>query len=155
MTSDLFSLGRLDDLVTRTHSEGINELAAAALIEHEGRFLLIEKPSRNFELAPSTWELPTGSVRAGETLTSGMERILAEYSGFSSAEVTRYLGHDDHAHDDGRIVRVFVFAVTVEHPDSICHTAHIGHRWIDNIAISDTVDGINSMLRVYYADNSG
>ncbi|MFF4507666.1 hypothetical protein [Streptomyces sp. NPDC001401] len=40
-------------------------------------------------------------------------------------------------------------AVRGEHPDSICHTAHIGHRWIDNIAISDTVDGIISMLRVY------
>lgn len=97
--------------------------------------------------------MPTGFVRAGETLTSGTERVLAEYFGFSSAEATRYLGHNDHAHDDGRIVRVFVFAVTVEHPDSICHTAHIGLRWIDNIAISDTVDGINSMLRVYYADN--
>ncbi|MGV9344869.1 NUDIX hydrolase [Streptomyces spiralis] len=100
MISDLFSLRRLDDLATRTHSEGINELAAAALIEQEGRFLLIEKPSRNCELAPSTWELLTGFVRAGETLTSGMERVLAEYFGFSSAEVTRYLGHNDHA-DDG------------------------------------------------------
>ncbi|MGA5504968.1 NUDIX hydrolase [Streptomyces umbrinus] len=155
MISDLFSVRQLDELVTRTHSEGIDELAAAALIEHEGRFLLIEKPSRTFELATPAWQLPTGSVRAGETLTSGMERILAEYFGFSSAEVTRYLGHNDHAHDDGRIARVFVFAVAVEHPDSICRTAHVGHHWIDNITISETIDGINHMLRVYYADDSG
>ncbi|MEV0446201.1 NUDIX domain-containing protein [Streptomyces spectabilis] len=154
MISDLFTIRQLDELVTRTHSEGIDELAAAALIEHEGRFLLIENPSRDFDLTPSTWELPTGTVRAGETLTGGMERVLAEYFGFSNTEVTRYLGHNDHARDDGRIARVFVFAVTVEHPDSICRTAHIGHHSIDNIAISDTVDGINHMLRVYYADNS-
>ncbi|WP_283113623.1 hypothetical protein [Streptomyces halobius] len=32
-------------------------------------------------------------------------------------------------------------------------TAHIGHLWIDSIAISDTVDGINNMLRIYCADN--
>ncbi|MDQ1022251.1 hypothetical protein [Streptomyces afghaniensis] len=42
---------------------------------------------------------------------SGMERVLAGYFGFSSAEVTRYLDHNDHAHDDGRIVRIVVFAV--------------------------------------------
>ncbi|MGW7640994.1 hypothetical protein [Streptomyces decoyicus] len=24
-----------------------------------------------------------------------------------------------------------VFAVTVEHPESICQDAHVGHRWID------------------------
>ncbi|WP_398780287.1 NUDIX domain-containing protein [Streptomyces sp. NBRC 110611] len=56
----------------------------------------MEKPSRGFELSVSTWELPTGFVRAEETLTSGMERVLAEDFGFSSAEATRYLGHNDH-----------------------------------------------------------
>ncbi|MGW1912637.1 hypothetical protein ACWCQS_18415 [Streptomyces sp. NPDC002076] len=34
-----------DDLVIRTHGDGIQAWATAALIEHKGRFLLIEKPT--------------------------------------------------------------------------------------------------------------
>lgn len=49
--------------------------------------------------------------------------------------------------------RIFVFAVTAEKPDAICHTAHVGHRWIDNVSISSTVADIDPVLRVYYADN--
>ncbi|MBT2543287.1 NUDIX domain-containing protein [Streptomyces sp. ISL-44] len=149
----LFNNGQLDELVIRTHSEGITELAAAALIEHGGRFLLIEAAAPDFDTPPA-WELPTGSVWAGETLVMGMHRVLAEHFGFSSAEVDRYLGHNDHLHDHGKITRVFVFAVTVEHPDSICQSAHLGHRWIDSISISTIVNDIDGMLRVYYADNT-
>lgn len=34
----------LHDLVARTYAEGIDDLAAAALIEHHGRFLLSPSP---------------------------------------------------------------------------------------------------------------
>ncbi|SER13657.1 NUDIX domain-containing protein [Streptomyces sp. yr375] len=145
--------GQIDELVSRTHSEGITDLAAAALIEHDGKFLLIEATACDFDTPPA-WKLPTGRVWSGETLVMGMHRILAEHFGFSSADVGRFLGHNDHLDDRGQITRVFVFAVTVEHPDSICQNAHVGHRWIDTISISHTLNGIDGMLRVYYADNT-
>ncbi len=83
-----------------------------------------------------------------------MHRVLAEYFGFSSADIERYLGHNDHLDEHGQVTRVFVFAVTVEHPDSICRDSHIGHRWIDSISISDSVSDIGGVLRVDYADNT-
>lgn len=151
---DLFSLSRLDDLVTRSHSAGVTDLAAAALIEHEGRFLLVEAAVRDLEDPPG-WELPTGRILPGETVLAGLERILAQHFGFFSIEVTRYLGHNDHHDADGQTTLVLAFAVTAEHPDSICHTAHIGHRWIDNITIADTVTNVDHLLRAYYADATG
>lgn len=66
--------------------------------------------------------------------------------------VGRFLGHNDRLDDRGQITRVFVFAV--EHPDSICQDAHVGRRWIDSISISHTLNGIDGMLRVYYADDT-
>jgi ADP-ribose pyrophosphatase YjhB (NUDIX family) len=145
--------GQIDELVSRTHSEGITDLATAALIEHQGRFLLIEAAVPDFD-TPPRWQLPTGRVWAGETLVMGTHRILAEHFGFSTADIGRFLGHNDYLDDCGQVTRVFVFAVTVEHPDSICQDSHVGHRWIDTISIADTVNDIDGILRVYYADNT-
>lgn len=143
----------LADLIDRTHAEGISGIAAAALIEHGGRFLLVETTPPDFDTPPG-WELPTGRIRAGETLLDGLDRTLRDHFALDPAHATRYLGHNDHDHDDGLTTRIFVFAVTAEKPDAICHTAHVGHRWIDNVSISTTVADIDPVLRVYYADNS-
>lgn len=144
----------LHDLVSRTHAEGIEDLAAAALIEHHGLFLLTERVSHNFDTEPSSWELPTGRIKSGETLLTGLGRVLSTHFDLGLDRATRYLGHQDHLGPDGRLTRVFVFAAIVTDPDTICGTAHIGHRWVDNIAISQTVPDINGLLRAYYADNS-
>jgi hypothetical protein len=67
---------QVDDLVTRTHGEGIRDLAAAALSERSGRFLLIEKPVPDFDTIAFSGVLPTIPVRAGETVTAALERGL-------------------------------------------------------------------------------
>ncbi|MFG2525309.1 NUDIX hydrolase [Streptomyces sp. NPDC048527] len=144
----------LHELVSHTHAEGIEDLAAAALIEHHGLLLLTERVNPNFDTEPSSWELPTGPIKPGETLLTGLERVLSTHFALELDQATHYLGHQDHPGPDGRLTRVFVFAATVTNPDAICSTAHIGHRWIDNIAISQTVPDINGLLRTYYADNS-
>jgi 8-oxo-dGTP diphosphatase len=124
---------QVDELVTRTHGQGIHDLAAAALIEHGGRFLLVEKPAPDFGTTVSSWVLPTITVRAGETVTAALERGLSQYCGFDTAQIDRYLSHTDHNEDDGHTVRVFAFAVTVKQPDSICQAGCLGHFWIDTI----------------------
>jgi hypothetical protein len=53
----------------------------------------------------------------------------------------------------GGTARVLVFAATSAHPDAICGSAHLAHRWIVNIAISTTVPDLDTILRVYYADH--
>lgn len=146
-----FALNKLDELVTRSRADGITDLAAAALIEHEGRFLLVEGAMRDLD-EPSGWELPSGRVLPGETVTDGLHRILSQQFGYSNAQVTHFLGFND---DNDTGTRVIAFAVTSPQPDSICWTRRTGHRWIDNITISDTVPDIDHLLRAYYAHDAG
>ncbi|MFF8917306.1 ATP-binding protein [Streptomyces sp. NPDC015032] len=108
-TIGLTSQDYLDDLAIRTQNEGISHLAAAALIEHEGRFLLVEAPpTADFDTAGFSWELPTGHIRARETILQGLGRILAEHYGYESVQINRYLGHTDHRHEANHDARAFI-----------------------------------------------
>ncbi|MET8646737.1 hypothetical protein [Streptomyces sp. NPDC004675] len=135
-----FMLHQVDELVTRSHSDGITDLTAAALIEQHGRFL---EPNMT-----RAWSLPTGPVLPGETVGDGLHRILAKGFGYSDAEITGFLGTID---TDDSATRTFVFAISTGQPDGICRDGQSPHRWIDNITISDLVPGINPVLRTYYA----
>lgn len=141
----VFTLPQVDELVTRSHSDGITALAATALIDHDAKFLLV--PAGRDLDAPRTWDLPAGPALPGEAVTDGLHRILAQCLGYSNTKITGFLGIVDA--DSG--TRTFVFSMTVDQPDSVCWTGDNPHRWIDNIAISDMVPELNHVLRVYYA----
>lgn len=145
--TDLFMLQQVEELVTRSHSDHVTDLAAAALIEQHGRFLLVQVGPPVPDMTRA-WRLPTGPVWPGETVVDGLHRILAQGFGYSDAEITGFLGLID---TDDTAARTFVFAVSTGQPDSICHDGQIPHRWIDNITISDLIPGINPLLRTYYA----
>ena len=74
----------------------------------------------------TTWQLPSGPVLPGETLTDALAKAVAVV-GLNIDRVTGYLGHDDRDDPNGEIIRVFCFAVTVADPHSICRSARIGH----------------------------
>ena len=119
----------LHQLVASSHAEDVTEIAVACTIDHDGRTLLIAEPGLNF--IDGTWELPTGWVLSGETLTDALARVLAAL-GLELDEVTSYLGHRDRVIDVEEVVaRVFCFAVTVTRPDRVCRSALIGHWWAD------------------------
>ncbi|MEX1194138.1 MAG: NUDIX hydrolase [Dehalococcoidia bacterium] len=118
----------LHRLVTGSHAEGITEIAVACTVDHEDRTLLIAEPGLDF--IDGTWELPTGWVLPGETLTDALAKVLATV-GLDLDEVTGYLGHQDRIDAEERPDRVFYFAVTVTRPDRICRSALIGHWWAD------------------------
>ncbi|MFF2431683.1 NUDIX hydrolase [Streptomyces mirabilis] len=142
-----FMLHQVDELVTRSHSDGITDLTAAALIGQHGRFLLVQVGSLEPNMTRA-WSLPTGPVLPGETVVDGLRRILAKGFGYSDAEITGFLGTID---TDDSATRTFVFAISTGQPDGICRDGQIPHRWIDNITISDLVPVINPVLRTYYA----
>ena len=116
----------LHDLVASAHAQGFTAMDVAATIDHHGRILLIAEPGLDF--IDDHWQLPTGPVLPGDTLTDALPKTLAAL-GLNLDQVTGYLGHHDRV--DGEITRVFCFAVTVTDPDSICRSARIGHRWAD------------------------
>lgn len=121
VTTDL-----LHDLVAGSHAEGVTAMDVTATVDHDGRVLLITHPG--LDLSDDTWQLPTGPVLPGETLTDAVAKTLAVI-GLDLNQITGYLGHHDRGDDE--ITRVFGFAVAVTDPHSICRSARIGHRWAD------------------------
>ncbi len=133
-------------LVSHAHAGGVLNLAAAALLEHHGRFLLIRAAG------PASgdtrgWELPTGGIRAGESVLDGLERMLRDRCELTLDEVAGYLGHNDHP--DG--TRVFCFAVTCTNPETICHYPRIGHHWTESVHLPGFVKDTDHLLRSYYS----
>ena len=125
----------LHRLVTGSHAEGITEIAVTCTVDHEDRTLLIAEPGLDF--TGGTWELPTGWVLPGETLTDALAKALAAV-GLDLDEVTGYLGHHDRIIDAEQWpTRVFYFAVTVTRPDRICRSARIRHWWADPCDLPD------------------
>lgn len=119
----------LHRLVAGSHAEGITELAVACTVDHDDRTLLIAEPGLDF--IDGTWELPTGWVLPGETLTDALAKTLAAI-GLDLDEVTGYLGHHDRIIDAEQWpARMFYFAVTATRPDRICRFALIRHWWAD------------------------
>ncbi|MGW3957984.1 NUDIX hydrolase [Streptomyces sp. NPDC004752] len=148
--TDLTVLNEVDALVIRSHSDGITDITAAALIQQHGRFLLIHAGRPDLS-ATQAWRLPSGPVLPGETVPDGLHRILAQHFGYSDVKITGFLGTID-TDDSG--TRTFVFAINASQPDSICRDGDLPHRWIDNITVSDLIPGINPVLHTYYAADS-
>jgi len=120
-------------LVVGSHAEGTTRLAVAAAIEHDDYVLLVATHNNDFE---PVWQLPSDLVLPGETLLDGLVRTVTIATGLGVVEVTGYVGHFDRE-SDGEIVRTFVFTVTAEDPERVCHWARISHRWSpDPITVS-------------------
>lgn len=125
----------LHRLVTGSHAQGITEIAVTCTIEHQDRTLLVAEPGVDF--TDDTWELPTGWVLPGETLTHALAKTLAAVD-LDLDEITSYLGHQDRTiNPEQWPARVFYFAVTVTRPDRICRSAQIPHWWADPCDLSE------------------
>ena len=120
------------DLAAGSHAEGITALDVEAVIEHDDRVLLIAEPGPDF--TDDTWQLPAGPVLPGQTLTDALHPAVAAI-GLTIDEITRYLGHHDHAGQ--HTTRIFCFTVTVTDPEAICRSAMHGHRWADPSDLPD------------------
>ena len=122
----------IHDLASRSHAEGMTNLAVECAIVHEHRLLLPIEPDLDFD---DTCRLPQGTVLPGETLDDAVCRVLATV-GLSIEEMIGYVSHhDDEAGDE--ITRVFCFAVTVTNPASPCRFAAFGHQWADLADLPD------------------
>lgn len=126
MTVRPVTVDLLHDLVAYSHAHGVTAMDVACTVDHDGRVLLVVDAGLDF--IDDAWQLPTGPVLPGETLTDALPRALAA-AGLVLDEVTGYLGHHDRVDDE--VTRVFCFAVAVTHPDNVCRYARIGHRWAD------------------------
>jgi ADP-ribose pyrophosphatase YjhB (NUDIX family) len=135
MTPAAVTSALLHDLVTSSRAEGTGQFAVAAAITDGGRVLLCGHTTGDFD---QEWDLPSGIVLPGETLTSALDRVLACSYGLDIADIPGYLGSHDRIRD-GDTTRTFAFTATCADPAQICQHAQIAHCWAEPASLPGQV----------------
>ncbi|MEV0537353.1 NUDIX hydrolase [Kitasatospora sp. NPDC050463] len=107
-------------LAADAEAAGITGFVAAAVINHDGRVLLVRRNPDDY--LGGMWEIPSGTVETGETILGAMYRETAEETGLAVDLVTDYIGHFDYQNSRGGTTRQFNFAVTVEKTEPVVLT---------------------------------
>lgn len=99
------------DQPSPSRPDKIIHVAAAVLIDRDGRVLLAERPAGKF--LAGTFEFPGGKIEAGETPEAALVRELAEELGIDTREsCLAPLTFVSHRYDDFHLV-MQVFAIRV------------------------------------------
>lgn len=122
-TPELAELDQQDTL------DGIAQQVVGAVIEHDNRILLLQRPTDDFR--GGTWELPSGKVEVTDTdLVAALHREVTEETGLTIAEITGYLGAFDYTSGSGRHTRQHTWAVTVPDHDEVQLSEHDDFAWV-------------------------
>ncbi|MBO1416450.1 NUDIX domain-containing protein, partial [Streptomyces sp. FH025] len=90
-------------LAAAAEAAGITGFVAAAVINHDGRVLLVRRNPDDY--MGGLWEIPSGTVEAGETILDALHRETAEETGLTVERVTGYIGHFDYENSRGGTTR--------------------------------------------------
>ncbi|MER8185229.1 NUDIX domain-containing protein [Kitasatospora sp. NPDC094015] len=131
-------------LVADAEAAGITRFVAAAVIEHDGRVLLVRRRPDDF--MGGMWEIPSGTVETGESVLAALHRETAEETGLTIDRVTGYLGHFDYRNSRGGTTRQFTFAVTVGATGPVVLTEHDAHRWARPGALPEVSDAVRDLI---------
>ncbi|MGW6913247.1 NUDIX hydrolase [Kitasatospora sp. NPDC054939] len=133
-------------LAADAEAAGVTGFVAAAVINHDGRVLLVRRKPDDY--LGGMWEIPSGTVESaeGETILDALFRETAEETGLAVKEVTGYLGHFDYANSQGGTTRQFNFAVTVEKTEPIVLTEHDAHQWALPTELPEVSDAVRNLL---------
>jgi 8-oxo-dGTP diphosphatase len=115
----------LSDLTTQAASDGVQQFVVGAMIEHDGKILLLKRPASEF--MGGIWELPSGKVEPGETLDTALIREITEETGLHTVTIGPYLGHFDYQSATGKRSRQFTFTATAS--GTVTLTEHEASQW--------------------------
>ncbi|HEX5566324.1 MAG TPA: NUDIX domain-containing protein [Streptomyces sp.] len=131
----------LDGLLRTAAADGIaKHVVGAVIADAEGRVLLLHRPADDY--LGGLWELPSGGVDGGETLTGALRREVEEETGLEVTAVGAYLGHFDYRSRSGRLTRQFNFTATTA-AGTVTLTEHDEHLWADR----DGQEKVSSAVR--------
>ncbi|WP_316528109.1 NUDIX hydrolase [Kitasatospora brasiliensis] len=131
-------------LAADAEAAGITGFVAAAVINHDGRTLLVRRNPDDY--MGGMWEIPSGTVEAGETILDALYRETAEETGLTVDQVTGYIGHFDYQNSRGGTTRQFNFAVTVEKTEPVVLTEHDAHQWALPGELPEVSDAVRGLL---------
>ncbi|MFG2210958.1 NUDIX hydrolase [Streptomyces sp. NPDC048638] len=139
----------LGDLLHAADADGITKHVVGAVISNaEGKVLLLHRTADDY--LGGLWELPSGGVDAGETLTEALLREVAEESGLTVTAVGVYLGHFDYLSKSGKKTRQFNFTAHVTHDsDPVKLTEHDAHLWADRSEQDRVSSAVQAVLATW------
>jgi 8-oxo-dGTP diphosphatase len=95
-------------LVHEAEADGIQQIVVGAVIQHDGRVLILRRSEDDF--MGGIWELPSGKVDPGETLDQSLAREVLEETGLTLTAFNRYLGSFDYRSSGGKQSRQYNFS---------------------------------------------
>ncbi|WP_380281034.1 NUDIX domain-containing protein [Kitasatospora purpeofusca] len=131
-------------LAAEASAAGITGFVAAAVINHDGRVLLVRRNPDDY--LGGLWEIPSGTVEAGETILDALHRETGEETGLAIDQVIGYIGHFDYENSRGGTTRQFNFAVTVERTEPIVLTEHDAHEWAHPGNLPEVSDEVRNLI---------
>jgi 8-oxo-dGTP diphosphatase len=138
----------LDQLVEEADLDGVVQLVVGAVVEDDGKVLLLKRPADDF--MGGIFELPSGKVEPGEDLKTALEREVEEETGLMVAVATAYLGSFDYTSGSGKKSRQFNFVVAVEATEPVVLQEHDEYRWApikDELPVTDAVKKVLEAYR--------
>ncbi|WP_406088274.1 NUDIX domain-containing protein [Kitasatospora purpeofusca] len=131
-------------LAADASAASISGFVAAAVIRHGGRVLLVRRSPDDY--MGGLWEVPSGTVEAGETILDALHRETNEETGLTISHVTGYIGHFDYENSRGGTTRQFNFAVAVVKTEPIVLTEHDAHQWALPGDLPEVSDAVRELL---------
>lgn len=118
----------LEKITRQDNADGVQQQVVGAVIEHDGRVLLLRRPADDFR--GGTWELPSGKVESAEELDVALRREVTEETGLAISKITSYLGAFDYTSGNGKHTRQHTWSVTVDDTDELRLAEHDAHAWV-------------------------
>ncbi|WP_395296774.1 NUDIX hydrolase [Kitasatospora hibisci] len=131
-------------LAADAEAAGITGFVAAAVINHDGRTLFVRRNPDDY--MGGLWEIPSGTVEAGESILDAVYRETAEETGLTISEITGYIGHFDYQNSRGTTTRQFNFSATVEKAEPVILTEHDAHQWAAADELPEVTDSVRKLI---------
>lgn len=138
----------LDGLLRTAAADGVAKHVVGAVVAGaDGRVLLLHRPADDY--LGGLWELPSGGVEDGESLTEALRREVGEETGLEVTAVGACLGHFDYMSKSGRPTRQFNFTATVADGTAVTLTEHDGYLWADREQQERTSSAVREVLAAW------
>ncbi len=137
----------IEQLTAGAESDGVQQLVVGAVVHHNGKVLLLQRPEDDF--MGGIWELPSGKVEPGETLDEALTREVQEETGLGVTATRTYLGSFDYQSGSGKKSRQFNFAVDVESPEPVKLQEHDAYTWTALTEETPVTDAVRQVLTTY------
>ncbi|MCZ0975869.1 NUDIX domain-containing protein [Streptomyces albulus] len=139
----------LGEILQAADADGITKHVVGAVIPNaDGKVLLLHRAAGDY--LGGLWELPSGGVDTGETLTKALHREVTEETGLTVTAIGAYLGHFDYLSKSGKMTRQFNFTATTTHEsDTVKLTEHDAHLWADRTEQERVSSAVQAVLATW------